>query len=88
MVNAVSWSTTTIAVVVIGWALLGWRGALAGGGAVAITAATTIAARRSARHRGASAWDWRAQRYRLWGDPSAEVHRRDRPPSHRSPGGR
>lgn len=83
IVASASWGTSLVAGVVLGWAILGWRGVLAAVGVVAITAAGTAGARALARRRGASAWDWQAQRYRLLGDPSAEVQRRDRPPSQR-----
>lgn len=35
--------------------------------------------RRIAARRGAQAWDWRAGRHRLFGDPSREVRDRDEP---------
>lgn len=58
---------------VAGFALAAWPGAIVGlllGGNAAIV--PQVVARLAAR-RGARAWDWKAQRHRLLGDPSRRV---------------
>lgn len=55
-----------------------------GGAVVGLLVATAVAAawwgaEALAAKRGASAWDWRAQRYRLLGDPSRVVQDLDDP---------
>jgi len=62
-------------------------GGLLGGGVGILLAVVGLGAavvsrptlRRVAARRGALAWDWQAQRYRLVGDPSARVQELDRP---------
>ncbi|MDX1658589.1 MAG: hypothetical protein R3343_07205 [Nitriliruptorales bacterium] len=70
--------------VVLGAALEGWAGAAIG----LAVAVAVLGARRLllawAPRRGASAWDWQAQRYRVLGDPSKTVQELDRPPEEHS----
>lgn len=65
--------------VMLGAVFGGWSGAGVGlvvALAVAVTRRLLLA---WAPRRGASAWDWRAQRYRVLGDPSKVVEDLDRP---------
>lgn len=81
--------TTTAAVgaagtaVLVGAVVAGWTGT-----AVAVVLAVVVAGvwrllARRAEARGASAWDWCAERHRLLGDPSREVQALDRPEGRR-----
>lgn len=66
-----------VGVVVLG-ATLGTAGTLAGTvGVVGITV-IEMARRRLAERRGAPAWDWKAQRYRVFGRPADRVRGADR----------
>ena len=65
--------------IAIGAVLGGLAGAVIGMGSVALVWGLRHTLRLLAPRRGASAWDWRAQRYRLMGDPSKAVQERDRP---------
>lgn len=62
-----------------GFAAVG--GALVGAGAGGLGVGLYLLMSVAARRRGARAWDWQAQRYRLIGDPSRRVQRMDEPRS-------
>lgn len=73
LVAVAVWSTGCLTAMVAGAAVRGVVGAGAGLLLVVVVAAVRRLLDRAAARRGASAWDWRARRYRLTGNPSAEV---------------
>ncbi|MDX1621173.1 MAG: hypothetical protein R3320_09295 [Nitriliruptorales bacterium] len=77
--SAVSLVLLALTGIAIGAVLGGLAGAVIGMGSVALVWGLRHTLRLLAPRRGASAWDWRAQRYRLMGDPSKAVQERDRP---------
>lgn len=78
---ALGWLAGAAVATVGGFLLGGTLGVLVGVVALGLVAAGHAAVGALARRRGAPAWDWRAQRYRLLGRPADEVQARDRPPS-------
>lgn len=79
LTEALSWTLLAALVVGAGAWLGGGVGLLVGGGLLLLSVVTIQVARRLARRRGATAWDWQLQRHRLLGNPSEEVRRRDPP---------
>ncbi|MGH3440770.1 MAG: hypothetical protein ACRDUY_01745 [Nitriliruptorales bacterium] len=66
-------------VLTAGGLLAGWAGTVLGAGLLLVSAVGVVVAGRLARRRGATAWDWQVQEYRLLGNPSEDVRRRDPP---------
>lgn len=77
--RTVAWGVAVVGTVGLGVMLGSWVGA--GIAASLLLAVFTLqkTVERTARRRGASAWDWRARRYRLLGNPSRAVQDRDDP---------
>ncbi|HEX9888793.1 MAG TPA: hypothetical protein VGA69_04905 [Nitriliruptorales bacterium] len=75
--TASGWLTAVVAVLGGGWLLAGPVGVAEGAGLLVVTAAVQRRMVRAAARRGAAAWDWRARRYRLVGNPAAEVQALD-----------
>lgn len=72
------WGAVVLSLVGGGWLLAGSIGAAIGAGAVGLVAVGVALARRLAAQRGAIAWDWTVQRYRLLGNPFGEDDEDDR----------
>ena len=77
-VTAAVGSVASATAVGIGFALGGAAGLAAAVGVTAAGWGASRVAARGARRRGATAWDWQAQRYRLLGRPADRVQALDR----------
>ena len=75
----VAWALGAAATVLLVAVMAGERGALVGVVVVVLALVASAVGARLAPRRGASAWDWQAQRYRLHGRPADRVQALDRP---------
>ena len=74
-----AWILGFAGLLVVGAVVEGGRGAMIAVAVGAVAVAAALLAGRLAARRGASAWDWQAQRYRLHGRPADRVQALDRP---------
>lgn len=78
MLLVCGWVLGTVVSLRLGMLVAGIRGSLLAVGVLVLTGVIHHAAVRAARRRGAVAWDWRAARYRLAGNPADDVQKLDR----------